>query len=613
MAIMKWLAEADTTITNSFKEGLSKKGTNANMGLADALEVFCLHGQVASSGTDSKEIARILIRFDIEALRNSLVAEDVPHPGKTNKPKYYLRMFNAPHPETLPNNFTLHVHKINSEFDEGTGLDMSEYTDSGAASWLYRKNTPASPAATGRITVSSSPTAGEIFSVRIGDETISVTAAATPALTASAIYTAIEGVGGSSKVTATDPSGGTAVVLTSDSLGSIGNYRYFVTSSTGGFVTPNSYMTGGLDFTAWATSMGINTGDFTGTGSILASDAIGTQLFNSEEDMIIDITTYLQDVIYDGSALRTLEEMKARHYGLLIKIKDETEKSSKYTKKFFARSSEFFFKRPCIEARWDSSIKDNRANFFTKSALLDDSTQNTQNVFLYNSVNGVKSNFTAPAGTSLFVRFYTDSTYSTLATLSPAADFRPTSSVSTGVYSASVIINDSTLTKVYDKWYYAAAGGSDTSTWTVAHTGSFDVSQRSSMTSEKKERYILSVTNLKKSYSREEKPRFRLYSRLKDWSPTIYTVASKSLENKVIDKVYYKIFRVVDDEVIVDYGIGSTGTNSEHSLLSYDSEGNYFDFDMSLLESGYMYGIKFMTSINGELKEQREVFKFRVD
>ena len=101
MGVLKWYSEADTTITNAYKADLSSRGETGNMGIADALEVFVLHGQAAKSGTASKEFARILIRFNVEKIRDSLVAEDVPLPSATNKPKYILRMFNAPHPETL--------------------------------------------------------------------------------------------------------------------------------------------------------------------------------------------------------------------------------------------------------------------------------------------------------------------------------------------------------------------------------------------------------------------------------------------------------------------------------------------------------------------------------
>ena len=45
--------------------------------------------------------------------------------------------------------------------------------------------------------------------------------------------------------------------------------------------------------------------------------------------------------------------------GVLIKLRNDLEDASKsyYTKKFFSRTSEFFLKRPVIEARWDSTKK----------------------------------------------------------------------------------------------------------------------------------------------------------------------------------------------------------------------------------------------------------------
>ena len=101
----------------------------------------------------------------------------------------------------------------------------------------------------------------------------------------------------------------------------------------------------------------------------------------------------------------------------------------------------------------------------------------------------------------------------------------------------------------------------------------------------------------------------RLYTRLKDWSPTIYTVASQAIQNDVVKNSYYKIVRLVDDLEVVSYGTGSL----KYTKLSYDVSGSYFDLDMSLFESGYAYGIKFMFEINGKYREQPETFKFRVD
>ena len=64
-----------------------------------------------------------------------------------------------------------------------------------------------------------------------------------------------------------------------------------------------------------------------------------------------------------------------------------------------------------------------------------------------------------------------------------------------------------------------------------------------------------------------------------------------------------------DNEEIISYGTGS----DKHTKLSYDVSGSYFDLDMELLESGYMYGIKFIFNYNGKYTEQEEEFKFRVE
>ena len=60
---------------------------------------------------------------------------------------------------------------------------------------------------------------------------------------------------------------------------------------------------------------------------------------------------------------------------------------SYYTKKFFARSSEYFFKRPVLEARWDSRIKDNRGSFYYSSSLAT-GADNLNTLYLYNYVRG---------------------------------------------------------------------------------------------------------------------------------------------------------------------------------------------------------------------------------
>ena len=117
--------------------------------------------------------------------------------------------------------------------------------------------------------------------------------------------------------------------------------------------------------------------------------------------------------------------------------------------------------------------------------------------------------------------------------------------------------------------------------------------------------YVTNVTNMKSVYSSDETARFKLYCRLKDWNPTIYTVASKEIESDVIETSYFRIVRVVDEEVVIDYG--------EHTMLSYDKSGNYFDLNMELLEPDYAYRIELQYDIEGNPQQQPETFKFRVE
>ena len=48
--------------------------------------------------------------------------------------------------------------------------------------------------------------------------------------------------------------------------------------------------------------------------------------------------------------------------GVFLTGSQESGSQSYYTKKFSARDSEYFFSRPIIEARWDSTTKDNRGS-----------------------------------------------------------------------------------------------------------------------------------------------------------------------------------------------------------------------------------------------------------
>ena len=88
-----------------------------------------------------------------------------------------------------------------------------------------------------------------------------------------------------------------------------------------------------------------------------------------------------------------------------------------------------------------------------------------------------------------------------------------------------------------------------------------------------------------------------------------WNLFTETLDSEIIDSGYYKIVRASDEMEVIPYGTGST----EHTKLSYDQSGSYFDLDMSLLQSDYAYNLSFAYYLNGKYVEQPEIFKFRVD
>jgi len=278
---------------------------------------------------------------------------------------------------------------------------------------------------------------------------------------------------------------------------------------------------------------------------------------------------------------------------------------SYYTKRFFSRSSEFFFKKPVIEARWDSRTADDRGNFFASSSLAPD-TDNLNNLYLYNYIRGRLIDIPA-ASETIKVNLFSSSAD---VPLGLAIDEATASRVSTGVYKASIASeatgsDGNILTVVHDVW--SGSVGGEYKTGSIAVKSFRDDSV---MVADTYSQYVNKITNLKSSYAKDEQARFRVFARPRNFSPTIYSVASKDIEKTIIVSASYEILRMVDERTVIN---NSTGSANYHTYLSYDSDGNYFDLDMSLLEPGYMYGIKLAYYSSEQWREQEEVFKFRVE
>jgi hypothetical protein len=336
-------------------------------------------------------------------------------------------------------------------------------------------------------------------------------------------------------------------------------------------------------------------------GDFLSSNLFQQTFDTGLEDLQVDITGLVESWISGTTS----------NFGVGIRLTGSQENStdSYYTKKFFARGSEFFYKRPWIESRTDDSFFDGRDNFIISSSLLE-AADNLNKLVLYNRVRGQLKNIpVVGTGSNLFVSLYAGLTGPTAFPLllhngqtKVQAGF-----YKTGIYTASVAIN-TTASYLYDVWFSGSSVESSSSV--VFATGSVIYTQNYNASFENQPvDYVVTISNLKNSYATNEQPRFKIFARDRDWSPNLYTVASNDLENITIDNLFYKVIRIQDGLEVVPYGTGSI----QYTKTSYDKDGNYFDLNMDIFEKDYAYGIKLGYKFGDDFNELKEVFKFRVE
>ena len=472
--IRRYYATKDNTITNAFEENLTTRGTGSNMGASDIVEVFSIYAQATSA---SAELARTLIQFDISEISTARSGGQIPASGSVS---FYLKMYNAPHSQTTPSNFTLSVQGVSGAWQEGFGIDMDFYED-----------------------------------------------------------------------------------LTRDVVGS----NWIKRSGS----------------TSWSTQGG----DFYSDSSSSFTQDFSTGL----EDLCVEVTPLVEQWITGSSG------GGKDNNGFVVKLTNALEATSKsyFRKKFFGRDSEFYFQRPVLEARWDSSRKDDRGYFFASSSLVS-AEDNLNKLYLYNRVRGQLKDYPI-APTSASIRL--SSTAAPASNLAVATVGR----VSTGIYSASIAVA-TTASTVSDIWYSGSVG---------YHTGTIQVKTFESLDYNPEDSYVLSMPGFQRQYRKNQTHRLSLYVREKNWGPNIHTTAVKSsIPSLIIPSASFQLRRCIDDYVVVPYGTGSS-TEAAHTGLSYDVSGNYFDLDTTYLEAGYAYDIQysFYDEENG-WEEQPYRFKFRV-
>ena len=345
--------------------------------------------------------------------------------------------------------------------------------------------------------------------------------------------------------------------------------------------------------TSWTTAGG----DYHDTPRFTASFTTG------EEDISVDVTTLVNEWI---------EGTKQNYgFGIFLTSSQENVSASYYTKRFYSRTSEYVIKRPVLESRYDDAKKDNASTFFLSSALAP-ASDNLNNLYLYNYINGQLQNLPDVGTGSVLLSVYSGSSTPAGSKLllpvgggvAATGDVNITGShVSTGIYSASFAYASSSITKVFGVWHSGSTEYATGSAVTVSTFDSLDNRDFSDFT-------ILPV-NVKDTYSTSEKARIKIYARPKDWSPTIYPSGTQTPNSTIIEELYYKVTRTIDGLEFIPYGTGSG--NGAFTKTSYDAEGNYFELDFSQFETGFKYRANFVIKKDLNFIEQEDTIEFRVD
>ena len=470
MPIIKFFASKDNTITDAFLPGLRNRATSSNQGASDIFEVHSIYAQ---STTSSIEKTRALVQFPVDKILASRNSEKIPASGSVD---FVLRFFNAAHNSTTPESFTISITPVLQPWTEGIGLDMETYSDIGASSWLScSATTPwSSEGGTDSVAVSDNLNSGlephiynYSFDTGLEDFTLDISeltelwlqneSGGSVAASASLTLTSVPATGEKFKIFAT--TGESLEVIFSTSSLTTGNISY-VERVAGNITNTRNNVVTSIQASPLFSSANLDSDKLTITQT--NKGFYGNTAISSSAGIPITITNF------NGGA-------GVINNGILVKLSGSAEdgslEKSYYTKKFFARNSEFFFKKPTIEARSENVIADDRGTIF-KSSSLAPASDNLNKIYLYNVFNGAYADI-PNTGSNLLVKFVSDVGQSPVTMsagdLDSTKTFVTASRHSKGVYEAQFAY-DGSESKLREVWTADTrlAQGTFTYTGTVA-------------------------------------------------------------------------------------------------------------------------------------------------
>lgn len=410
MSIKKFFAEKDNTITNAFKANLTNRGTTANMGASDIMEVYSIYAQAT---TESLEKSRMLVHVPVNKIATQRSSGHIP---ATNRVNFILKLHNAEHGDTTPSDYTLALSPLLQDWSEGHGLDMESFSDTGASNWLSSSTnnlwTDAGSTFAKRAKMNSKTIPAEYtqyFKTGLENLEVDITGLVegwitdhnnlSKHATASIDFTGIGQSFSGEKLQLHSTTGDSEIYqFSTKSVSELGvNY---VLADADGDTQATNLVTAITNFSS-------NFSAQVGAGADSAKVFIyqekpgffGNTLVSSSSGV-----TFTVNHFSSGEGVK--------NYGVVVRMsgsaEDGTSERSYYTKKFFTRTSSNILKRPGIEARFDTSIADDRGSIVEKSDLAP-SSENLNKIFFYNRTRGGALNDIPNTGSELLVQLYENS------------------------------------------------------------------------------------------------------------------------------------------------------------------------------------------------------------
>jgi len=341
-------------------------------------------------------------------------------------------------------------------------------------------------------------------------------------------------------------------------------------------------------------------------GSVTTNNFESKQAFAGSEDLKIDVTSLVS---------ASLAGQFTNHgFRLSFTGSQENDQKTYFVKRFGSRQARNQFLRPLLRISFDDSIIDHHESFFFDLS---------GSIFLSSFERGrpasIKSGsaLTPILGSNSLLVNIKSGSFSKFVTASQHSIAGNLGVFVTGVYSASFALSSFDTTSVNGSDTVAdfvRDSGSITfdtfwqslDTTAGYHTGSLKVTRPQRFGFDQAPKDIRTrVVNLMPEYDTNEVVKLRVFVQDFNFEPSSSKFAFRQ-KSTVVEKAYYRVKDVLTGKVIVPFMESNNGTR-----LSSDSDGLYFEFDMSALfpNRAYTFEFKIVDSGETEILDSRSVFK----